>query len=97
MFTSVQAANYVRNRILEYNNDDPTKRKKCECEFDECISVLGGDLMQIATNLGYTAQKDFIFVRTASVNCLIYRKVKLTPSFHFQNMSSLRPIHTNLK
>ena len=63
-------------------------------EFDECILVLGGDWMWIATNLGYTGPKDFIFVRTACVNCLIYRKVQLTPCFHFQSMSSLRPIHT---
>ena len=42
---------------LEYNNEDPTKRKKCECEFDECILVLGGDWMWIATNFGYTGPK----------------------------------------
>ena len=40
--------------------------------------------MMMAINLGYTGPKDFIFLRTACVNCLIYRKVQLTPSFHFQ-------------
>ena len=28
--------------------------------------------------------KGLHFLRTACVNCLIYRKVQLTPSFHFQ-------------
>ena len=40
--------------------------------------------MMMVINLGYTGPKDFIFLRTDCVNCLIYRKVQLTPSFHFQ-------------
>ena len=52
------------------NRDDPEKDKKCGCEFDEYILVLGEDWAWQATILVILLQKEFAFVRTAYVNYL---------------------------
>ena len=40
------------------NRDDPAKHQNCDCEFDECILVLGGDWARRATILVILLQKD---------------------------------------
>ena len=66
----IQVLHKTLNQILIATEMILQKDKKCDCEFDECILVLGGDWAWRATILVILLQKVFTFVRTAYVNYL---------------------------
>ena len=80
------------SNILIYNTSETAgsdthsqKENKCQCQFDDCILILGGDWAWIASILGYTGPKGVHFCKDWSLQT--FRSTKRCNS-HTQSQSS---------